>query len=175
MFENQQQTITLQIQRFCQENQLPNPGTINWQPVNFSGVWGIATNFFPLAAQEARSGKKVIVPQRAQELAELVADQLGTPAGFERVEAVKGYLNLYYSSADFSQQVVDTVLEQGPDFGRGEPKDERVRVVVSHDRDRKGARRHHVDAPDFCQAKHGRGASQRDGPELAQVARRPRW
>jgi arginyl-tRNA synthetase len=44
------------------------------------------------------------------------------------VEAVKGYLNLYFSTSDYTRRVVDTVLTQGQDFGRGDPKDERVMV-----------------------------------------------
>ena len=38
---------------------------------------------------------------------------LGMPAGFDRVEAVKGYLNLYFSTGEYTRRVVDQVLEQG--------------------------------------------------------------
>jgi arginyl-tRNA synthetase len=131
MFENEQQSIATQIKTFCNANQIPDPGEINWQPVKFSGVWGISTNFFPLAAQEARLGKKINVSQRAQEIADILAVHLGTPSGFEKVEAVNGYLNLYFSSGEFSRRVVDTVLEQGNTFGRGLPKSERVMVEYS--------------------------------------------
>ena len=60
------------------------------------------TSFFQTAANEARLGKKVNVGQRANELAQQVADYVGIPAGFDRVEAVKGYLNLYYSTAAYT-------------------------------------------------------------------------
>ena len=100
----------------------------------FAGEWGISTSFFQLAAQEARSNKplgeasRIPVPQRAQEIASGVAAQIGTPAGFSHVEAVKGYLNLYYATAEYARRVVETILAQGMDYGRGEPKSERVMV-----------------------------------------------
>jgi arginyl-tRNA synthetase len=128
MFEVAQQSIAASIQAYCAENDIPVPLEINWQPIPFSGEWGISTSFFQVAAKEARSGKNVIVPQRAQEIAENVAAHLGTPANFSRVEAVRGYLNLYFSSEEFSHKLVDSVLQQGINFGQGAPKAERVMV-----------------------------------------------
>jgi len=128
MFEDAQKSITAQIQTYSTDHGIPQLEEINWQPIPFSGEWGISTSFFQVAALEARAGKKVNVPQRAQEIAEGLAAFLGSPEGFSHVEAVRGYLNLYFNSADYSRQVVDTVLAQGPDFGRGAPKGERVMV-----------------------------------------------
>jgi arginyl-tRNA synthetase len=128
MFNQERQALEADIQTYCFENHLPNPGEIHWNPIPFTGEWGISTSFFQLAAQEARSGTKIDVPQRANELAASIAEYIGTPAGFSHVEAVKGYLNLYYETADYSQRVVDTVLCEGVDFGRGTPKGERVMV-----------------------------------------------
>ncbi len=130
MFEAEQQRVDSQIRDFCAANGLPAPA-LQWNPIPFSGQWGISTSFFQVAAQEARQGKKVNVPQRATELAEQVRDALGLPAGFDRVEAVKGYLNLFYSPAEYARRVVDTVLEEGADFGRGASKGETVMVEFS--------------------------------------------
>ncbi len=44
------------------------------------------------------------------------------------MEATKGYLNLYFSSAEYARKLVDAVIQQGVDFGRGEPKGERVMI-----------------------------------------------
>ncbi len=131
MFESTQQAISQSIRTYLLENDLPLPAEITWQPIPFSGEWGISTSFFQVAAQEARSGKKVIVPQRAQEIAAAVATHLGAPADFTRVEAVNGYLNLFFSPAVYSQRVVDTVLAEGGAFGRGASKGERVMVEYS--------------------------------------------
>ena len=128
MFELKKQAIATSIHAYCRENGIPVPSEVEWRSIPSSGAWGMSTSFFQVAAQEARSGQKVNVPARAQEIAEAVAAHLGDLSGFERVEAVKGYLNLYFSTAEFGRSVVDIVLSKGNDFGRGEPKDERVMV-----------------------------------------------
>jgi len=130
MFEVEQQAVEQRIRQYCQENGIPEP-VLQWSPIPFAGQWGISTSFFQTAALEARQGKKIIVPQRAQEMAALVAEYLGTPEGFDRVEAVKGYLNLYFSTAEYTRRVVDSVLELGRDFGRNAPRNERVMVEFS--------------------------------------------
>ena len=97
MFKTEQQTIETKIRTFCDANGIPLP-ILEWKPIPFSGEWGISTSFFSTAAAEARAGKKVIVGQRAQEIAGQVKDQIGALAGISRVEAVKGYLNLYFDT-----------------------------------------------------------------------------
>jgi arginyl-tRNA synthetase len=131
MFEAEQQFITQQIKTYCRAADLPEP-TLQWAWIPFSGQWGISTSFFQLAAEEARKlGKKGNVPLRAQELAQAVALALGTPSGFARVEAVRGYLNLYFSTAEYTRRVIDTVLEQKEGFGRSARRSERVMVEFS--------------------------------------------
>jgi arginyl-tRNA synthetase len=133
MFGEEQKTIEARIHAFCSELGLPEPGNLQWNPIPIAGEWGISTSFFQLAANEARliqaqSGQKVNVPQRAQEIAAIMAENLGAIPGFARIEAVRGYLNLYFDTAEFSKRVVDSVLNEADDFGRGEPKGERVMV-----------------------------------------------
>src|SRR5512145_3462421 len=126
MFDTEQQTIEALIATYCAENGLPEI-PLNWTPIPFAWQWGIATSFFQLAAADARaikerSGQGVNVPQHAQEIAEKVAAALGAPAGFARVESVKGYLNLYFDTAEFTRRVVGDVLTQRGDFGHGQTK-----------------------------------------------------
>ena len=131
MFELEQQVIEEKILAFCEENHLPIPA-LQWKWIPFSGHWGISTSFFQLAATEARqSEKKINVPMRAQEIAAGIAEYLGQPDGFEKVESVKGYLNLYFSSAEYAQRVIDSVLDKGDLFGKGAPRGERVMVEFS--------------------------------------------
>jgi arginyl-tRNA synthetase len=132
MFEREQQAIETQIRAYLAAQEVPDPGGIQWNPIPFEGGWGISTPCFPIAAQEARTGKKINVPQRAQEIASDLAEQLGIPHGFSRVEAVKGYLNLYFSSADFTQRVIDQVLAEGAEFGRSASRGEQVMVEYSN-------------------------------------------
>ncbi len=131
MFDHEQIIVEEQIRTFFAEKDIPIPETFAWAPIPFSGGWGISTTFFKTAAQEARSGKRVKVPVRAQEIAASVAEALGTPPGFARVEAANGYLNLYFAPGEYSRRVVDTVLDQGKMFGGGSPKGKRVMVEFS--------------------------------------------
>ena len=131
MFAIAQQSITSKIRSYCKENNIPQLETVTWQPIPFSGEWGFSTSFFQVAALEARAGKKVIVPQRAQEIAENLAEYLGTPKGFSHVEAVNGYLNLYFKTGEFSRQVVEDVLTFGDNFGRGDNKNTQVMIEYS--------------------------------------------
>jgi arginyl-tRNA synthetase len=131
MFEREQASIETCIRSYAAANQLPIPENISWKPIPFSGEWGISTSFFQLAAQEARRKNTAggpLVPQRAQEIAAGVAEQFGQQPGFSRIEALKGYLNLYFDPSEYTRRVVDTVLQEGADFGHGLPKDERVMV-----------------------------------------------
>ncbi len=131
MFESEQQAIEGIIASFCAAQGI-QLAALEWKPIPFSGEWGISTSFFQTAANEARAGKKVVVPQRAQEIAEQIRGQIGGVPGIQRVEAVKGYLNLYYDTAQYAARVVDTVLEEKTRFGAGADTGQRVMVEFSH-------------------------------------------
>jgi len=130
MFQTEKDTIEEKIKTFCSENGIPL-AALEWKPIPFSGEWGISTSLFATAAKEARTGKMVAVPQRAQEIAEQVKGLLSGAAGLSRVEAVKGYLNLYFDTAEYARRVVDTVLEQKNRFGCGPTTGQRVMVEFS--------------------------------------------
>ena len=129
MIQIEQQLIEDKIKAFGEANDIPL-AELKWQPIPFSGEWGVSTSFFQTAANEARlgKGKKVPVPQRAQEIAEQVKTQIGSVPGITRIEAVKGYLNLYFATSEYARRVVDEVLTSRAEFGRGAPKTERVMV-----------------------------------------------
>lgn len=132
MFQQEQQTIEAKIKAFCAENDIPF-AELKWGAIPFNGEWGISTSFFQLAANEGRSGKGkgLPVPQRAVEMAEQAKGYIDTVPGISRIEAVKGYLNLYFSTAEYASRVVNGVLEAGDRFGAGVPKGERVMVEFS--------------------------------------------
>ncbi len=129
MFQQEQQLIEEKIKAYCAANDIAL-AELKWQAIPFSGEWGISTSFFQTAANEARAGKGkgIPVPQRAQEMAEQVKAEIGSVPGISHIEAVKGYLNLYFETSEFARRVVDEVLASRADFGRGAPKDERVMV-----------------------------------------------
>ncbi len=129
MFQKKQQFIEEKIKAFCKANDIAL-AELKWQPIPFAGEWGFATSFFQTAANEAKlsKGNKVPVPQKAQEIAEQVKGQLGSVEGISHIEAVKGYLNIYFKTSDYARRVVDEVLNTGVDFGRGAKKSETVMV-----------------------------------------------
>jgi len=129
MFQKEQQLIEEKIKDYCAANDIAL-AELKWQPIPFSGEWGFATSFFQTAANEAKLGKgtKAPVPQKAQEIAEQVKGQLGSVAGISHIEAVKGYLNVYFKTSEYAHRVVEEVLKNGAEFGRGEAKPETVMV-----------------------------------------------
>jgi len=129
MFEFERSSIESSIQSFCAQNAIPYL-PLRWAPIPFSGEWGLAVSFFQIASAEikagASSGKPV--PQRAAELAELALKSIPLPGVFSRSEALKGYLNFYFSTPKYAAQVVNSVLSEGARFGAGDHKGERVMV-----------------------------------------------
>jgi arginyl-tRNA synthetase len=131
MFQTEQKNIEIKIQKYCKASGIPL-AELDWKPIPFSGEWGISTSFFSTAAAEARAGEKLIVGQRAQEIAELVKNEIGVLKGISHAEAVKGYLNLYFDTTEYTRRVVDSTLNEKNRFGAGVPKQQSVMVEFSH-------------------------------------------
>ncbi|MDF1520409.1 MAG: arginine--tRNA ligase [Brevefilum sp.] len=130
MFEKEKNKLEIRIKDYLKKEGI-NESQLEFRQIPFSGEWGLAIPLFPIAASEARSGKKVIVPQRAQQLAQGIKDDLGELEEFSHIDAVNGYLNLYFSTSKYAQRVVDTVLEEGEHYGKGENLGKRVMVEYS--------------------------------------------
>jgi arginyl-tRNA synthetase len=130
MFEQIQQHITQRIDSFLAKEGIPVL-PIDWKWIPFAGQWGISTSFFQTAAQENKQGKGVPVGERAQQIAQMVADHLGLPDGFAKIEAVRGYLNLTFPTSSFARQVIITVQEEGSRYGKGKPTQKRIMVEYS--------------------------------------------
>ncbi len=131
MFESEQKRIETQIRAYCEAHDLP-VGDISWSWIPFSGNWGISASFFQLAADDSRAkGLKVNVPQRAQEITHGIAKNLELSEAFERVEAVKGYLNIYFSNKIYAMRIIDAVLSEKERYGRGKSSGQRVMMEFS--------------------------------------------
>ncbi len=129
MFDNVKDQLTQIIDNFCQSRGLPS-GKVEFRNIPFSGEWGIAAPLFPLAA--ADPDKTIPVPKKAQEFAENLKTQAADLPGFSRIEAVKGYLNLYFEPHQYAERVVSTVLEQGKTFGSQAQQGKQVMVEYSN-------------------------------------------
>lgn len=132
MFEEELGAATDSIIKLIDALGLPQPEKVDWIPTPFSGQWGFGTAApFQIAAAEVRAGKEIKVPYRAQDIANEIAEKLQTLAGFNKIEAERGYINLFIDPSDYAARVVDTVLREGKFFGKGAPKAERVMVEYS--------------------------------------------
>jgi arginyl-tRNA synthetase len=129
MFEKEQNFIADQISQYLKEYNLPEM-EIRWAWIPFNGQWGIATSFFQLAAKSFGS-EKGNVAQKANEIAQGVASKIEVPEGFSKIEAVNGYLNLYFSPSDYSRRVIDEVLSTGTEYGKGQPLGKKIMFEFS--------------------------------------------
>lgn len=129
MFEQEKSLLENQLLKFCQERSLPAE-KLEWRSIPFSGEWGIAAPIFPLAA--ADPARQLPVPLHAQALAEALRDSIQLPAGFSRMEAVRGYLNLYYETSAYARKVIGSVLASGSEYGRQQPAGKPVMVEYSN-------------------------------------------
>ncbi|CAN5513890.1 hypothetical protein BH24CHL1_BH24CHL1_02410 [soil metagenome] len=121
---------------------------LTMRPVPFSGSWGTASSVsFQLANEslqkdppsvdeslskkEARARQQELVRERVGAIAEAIADKLRCRPEFDRVEAVNGYINLYFPTQKLANEVVFGAIGQGDDFGRGPKQADRVMIEFS--------------------------------------------
>ncbi len=129
MFESERRAIEAQILQALESAGAPVPGPIAFAPIPYAGRWGLGSPVcFQAAASEARSGRVGPIPARAAELAAVIAASLRPPTGVSRIEADRGYLNMYFETAVFAGRVVAEVAQAGARYGSGPPRGERVMV-----------------------------------------------
>ena len=117
------------------------PEHLELKPLPFEGQWGVATSVaFQIASSESKTGKikKQNVPSRAVEIADELASMLKDLGGFEKIEAIKGYVNLHVDVSKFIQTVIQNALTAGSEYGHGASKNERVMVEYSQPNTHKG-------------------------------------
>src|SRR3954453_5440817 len=124
------------------------PRAIDLRRIPFSGAWGAATSAAkalagPAAAgavgartagldkKEAKERAGQITNAKALEIAEAIAGRLLADGAADRVEAVNGFVNIYFDTASVAAQTIARVAAEGADYGRGTPVGERVMVEFS--------------------------------------------
>ena len=132
------------------ERGLTPRGPIDIRPVPFAGTWGVASSVAHqlagelamaeleqagklegLSKKEAKQLAGAATREMAQALATEVAEKVGASNGFRKVEAVNGFINVYFDANAIAGQLIETILSQGADYGKGTPKTERVLVEHS--------------------------------------------
>lgn len=120
------------------------------RPVPFAGTWGVASSVCHALASEVAMreleqtgalqglSKKEAKQKagengrgKAQALAEQVAQRVRTQPGIANVEAVNGYINVYFDANAVAARLIGEVLNQADAYGRGAAKHERVMVEHS--------------------------------------------
>ena len=118
------------------------------RPIPFSGSWGTSSSISyqianeqlaatlvaetaGLSKKEAKRRTQEMVRAHAQAIAEQVVDRLAQRHVYARVEAVNGYINLFFDTKQFSVEVIQSILEAGRDYGRGPGQTDRVMVEYS--------------------------------------------
>ncbi len=124
------------------------PRTIDLRRIPFSGAWGAATSVAKaisgqvaaaqVAAETAGLEKKaareragIITAAKAQEIADRITARLLADGAADRVEAVNGFVNIYFDTASVAAQTVQRVAAEGIDYGRGTALTEKVMVEFS--------------------------------------------
>ena len=132
MFEDELNAASGFILAEFDAQNLLTPEQIDWVPIPFSGTWGFGTAIsFQAAATEAQENKDIKVPYRAEEIANGIVKKLENIPGFSQIDAARGYINLFIDPSNYALRVVDTVLGESENFGKGTPKANRVMVEYS--------------------------------------------
>ena len=129
MFNKEKALVEEKILEILTKNGITS-SPLSWSWIPFSGHWGLATSFFKTASENSQFKPDIPVQKRAEEIANLAFNELKLPKEFEKKEAVKGYLNLYFDSRVYARSIVQNVIDEGDDFGKG-PADKTIMVEYS--------------------------------------------
>ena len=129
MFEAERSSIDAKIEAILKKEGI-SVDSFNWSWIPFSGHWGIATSFFKLASDNPSFKPELDVRLRAAAIADLVKKELSLSNEFEKAESVNGYLNIYFDTRIFAKRVVDQILSESTEYGRGK-SDQRIMVEFS--------------------------------------------
>ena len=100
--------------------------------IPFQGQLGLAvSNIFQVAREAKPDADKKELKVYADEIAHLIAGKLEETAEFERVEAVKGYVNCFFNPGAYARDLVGKILDETFEWGMGEERGGKVMVEYS--------------------------------------------
>lgn len=124
---------------------------IDLRALPFEGTWGSASTVCRIAAGDAVTSEleaegalaglskkeaKALVNQRvgarAQQIAEAVAAEMKASGRFANVEAVNGYINVYYDATSMAARLIGEVLAEGLPYGWAPQGTHTDRVMIEH-------------------------------------------
>ncbi len=125
------------------------------RPIPFSGSWGVASSAsFQIANQvaeqippeeleglskkEAKKRQAAATREASLTVADAIVEKLqeklassSVGSTVDRIESVNGYVNLFFNTQRVATDVVQNAIARGADYGRGEPKTDKVMVEFS--------------------------------------------
>jgi len=124
------------------------PRAFEMRSIPFSGSWGTSSSIaFALANEataddpqdddeslskkERKARQQARVREKSVELAEQIAATLRERPEYARVEAVNGYINIYFDTNAVANHVIGTVINDGADYGRGAAQADKVMIEYS--------------------------------------------
>ncbi|MCC6628161.1 MAG: arginine--tRNA ligase [Chloroflexi bacterium] len=84
-----------------------------------------------LSKKEAKQREQGLMQAEAQAVAGRLAEALLASGGFSRVEAVRGYVNIYVDAGAVAATLVRRVLHEGERYGQGPERADRVMIEYS--------------------------------------------
>jgi arginyl-tRNA synthetase len=147
MFRTYEQQAVAQINDVLTELGF-KPRPFEMRAIPFSGQWGTASSVAyaianeqiaaepgieeeGLSKKERKQRQQAVVRERAQEIAEKITERLLERGDYARIEAVNGYINLYYDTQRVANEVVQTVRGRGAEYGAGDAKADKVMIEYS--------------------------------------------
>ena len=118
MFNKEKTIIEEKVFEILNRNGITSSPLI-WSWIPFSGHWGLATSFFKTASENSQYKSDIPIPKRAEEIAKLVLGELKLPNEFEKAEAIKGYLNLYFDSEIYARSIIQMIFDDADQYGTG--------------------------------------------------------
>ncbi|MCX6646714.1 MAG: arginine--tRNA ligase [bacterium] len=100
--------------------------------IPFEGQMGLAlSNLFQIARVSKPDLEKDELKKYAGTLADLIAEKIRNTGDFEKVEAVKGYVNCFFKPQQFTRELLGRILGDGTDWARMESHGGRVMIEYS--------------------------------------------
>lgn len=124
------------------------PRAFDMRSIPFSGSWGTSSSIAFALANEAtaddttdedeslsKKERKALQQNRVRDKATGLADQIAVALQelpeYTRVEAVNGYINIYFDTSKVANEVLGTVIREGADFGRAAAQTDKVMIEYS--------------------------------------------
>ncbi len=119
------------IRKILKQENLPPVDPV-LREIPFEGQLGLAlSNVFQIAREAHPDANKKELKGFADELANLIAEKLSASGEFEKVEAVKGYVNCFFNPGAYGREIVGKILSHGTDWGKGDPHGGKVMIEYS--------------------------------------------